>query len=158
MDRVSEAARTAAQLKLRLDRSGGAVAQTSRELVARLALQLHLVQQGLADALMGAPIDVLLMAEPALDGSADAQASAAWCARLTTMYRQWASRRHMQLQEFAPLKGSGSVVLQVSGFGAFRTLEPEAGLHILEDADEDARRTVARMRAVAGPWDEPRPA
>ncbi|MGH7124401.1 MAG: AAA family ATPase [Stellaceae bacterium] len=157
IDRVSEAARTAAHLKLRFDRSGTATAQTSRELVARLALQLHLVQQGVTDALLGAPVDILLIAEPALDGSADTQASVAWCARLTAMYRQWSSRRHMQLQEFGPSKGAGSTILQVSGFGAFRTLEPEAGLHILEEADEDGGRTVARVRSVAGPWEEPRP-
>ena len=158
MDRVREAARTAAHLKLRLDRSGTRTAQASRELVARLALQLHLVQQGIADALQGSPIDVLLMAEPALDGSADPPVSADWCGRLTAMYRQWATRRHMQIDEFAPSKRVGPTVLQVSGFGAFRTLEAEAGLHILEDTQDEGRRTVARVRAVAGPWEEPRPA
>jgi len=159
MDRVAEAARTAAHLKLRLDRSGKPAAQASRELVARLALQLHLVQQGLTDTLMGSPIDVLVLAEPALDGTVDAKANADWCARITRMYRQWASRRHMQLNDYAPPKGAGPTILQVSGFGAFRTLEGEVGLHVLEDTDlEGGRRTVARVRAVVGPLEEPRPA
>jgi ATP-dependent Clp protease ATP-binding subunit ClpC len=159
MDRVAEAARTAAHLKLRLDRSGSPAVQASRELVARLALQLHLVQQGLTDTLMGSPIDVLVLAEPALDGTADVKANVDWCARITRMFRQWASRRHMQLNDYPPPKGVGPTVLQVSGFGAFRTLEGEAGLHVLEETDlEGGRRTVARVRAVAGPLEEPRPA
>jgi len=159
MDRVGEAARTAAHLKLRLDRSATPAAHASRELVARLGLQLHLVQQGITDALQGSPIDVLLMVEPALDGAADSPASAEWCGRLTAMYRNWATRRHMQIDDFAPSRGAGPTVVQVSGFGAFRTLEAEVGLHILEDTDHDeGRRTVARVRAAAGPWEEPRPA
>src|SRR5262249_9535139 len=136
LDRVEEAARTVTHLKLRLDRSGTRPAQASRELVARLALQIHLVQHGIADALQNAPVDVVLMVEPALDGSADQRSNAAWCERITDMYRQWARRRHMQLEEFAP-KGKAPVILQVSGFGAHRTLAAEAGLHIFEDtADE----------------------
>src|SRR5262249_25871618 len=69
LDRVEEAARTVAHLKRRLDRSGTRPAQASRELVVRLALQINLVQQGIADALEDSPVDVLLMVEPALDGS-----------------------------------------------------------------------------------------
>src|SRR5438552_16471704 len=60
MDRVAEAARTAGHLKLRLDRSSASAAHASRAPVARLALQLHLVQQGLTDALQGSPVDILL--------------------------------------------------------------------------------------------------
>jgi hypothetical protein len=45
----------------------------------------------------------------------------------------------------------------VSGFGAFRTLEQEAGLHVLEAPDvEDGRRVVARVRTAAGPWQDPK--
>ncbi len=157
MDRVGEAARTAERLKLRLDSSGSQTGRGSRELIARLALQLHLVQQGLADAMVGAPIDVLLTAEPVLDAAADVDAHAAWSLRLVQMYRQWAVRRRMQLDECAPTKGAGPTVLKVSGFGAFRTLEQEAGLHVLEDPDvEDGRRVVARVRTAAGPWQDPK--
>ena len=157
IDRVGEAARTAERLKLRLDASAGQTARGSRELIARLALQLHLVQHGLADVIVGAPIDVLLMVEPALDAAADVAAQAAWCQRLTHMYRQWAERRRMQLYECAPPKGPGPTILKVGGFGAFRTLEGEAGLHVLEDPDlEQGGRTVARLRVAAGPWQEPK--
>jgi len=157
MDRVGEAARTAERLKRRLDASGSQAARGSRELIARLALQLHLVGHGLGDAMIGAPIDVLLTAEPALDAAADVEAHAAWCRRLIRMYSQWAARRRMQIDECAPPSGPGPTVLKVSGFGAFRTLENEAGLHVLEDPDlEDGRRTAARVRIAAGPWQEPK--
>jgi len=65
----------------------------------------------------------------------------------------------MQLDECPPPKGVGPTLLKVGGFGAFRTLENEAGLHILEDADvEDGRRIVVRVRTAAGPWQEPKSA
>lgn len=159
MDRVAEAARTAERLKRRLDASGAETARTSRELIARLALQLHLVQQGQADAMEDAAIDVLLIAEPVLDAGADIAGSADWCRQIQQMYRQWAERRRMQIDEYLPPRGVGPAILRVSGFGAFRTLENEAGLHVLEDsAVEEGRRVVTRVRTAAGPWQEPKSA
>ena len=157
MDRVGEAARTAERLKLRLEASGTRTAQTSRELISRLALQLHLLEQGFVDALQDAPIDALAMAEPVLDGAVDPKAQADWCARLIEMYRLWAERRHMQLDVHAPpAKGAGPLVLQVSGFGAYRTLASEVGLHVLEGADHDSGpRTIARVKVAPGLWQEP---
>jgi ATP-dependent Clp protease ATP-binding subunit ClpC len=158
MDRIGEAAGTAERLMRRFEASGTRTAQISRELIGRVALQLHLVQQGLADAIEGAPVDALVTVEPALDGAADAAAQAAWCERLLGMYRQWAKRRHLQLSEHAP-PGRGSAILQIAGFGAFRTLNEEAGLHILDDPElEEGRRTVARVKAAPGPLEEPAPA
>jgi len=98
------------------------------------------------------------MVEPALDGASDLLSDANWCERLTDMYRQWARRRHMQLQEFTPAKGKAPTLLQVTGFGACRTLVAEAGLHIFEEIGEkEGQRTVARVRAAPGPVAEPRP-
>lgn len=156
--RVREMAHTAERLKLRLDGGGGGGAYISRQLVARLALQLHLVQEGLRDTLGDAPVDALLIVEGALDAAIDAEAQRAWCARLFAMYRNWAKRRHMQLAEVAAPKRGGEPILEVSGFGAFRTLAGEAGLHILDDSDlGEGRRVVARVKVAAGPWEEPKP-
>src|SRR5262249_44362076 len=122
-----------------------------------LALQLYLVKQGLTDTRLGAPVDAVLVVEPALDGAADVSAKAAWCGQLMQMYRGWATRRHMQLDEHSPPKGGGPTILQIGGFGAFHTLVGEAGLHVLEEPElEDGRRTAARVRVVAGPWVEPK--
>jgi ATP-dependent Clp protease ATP-binding subunit ClpC len=144
-DRVAEAARTAERLVQRYtaarDRN-----RSSRELAGRLALQLLNVRAGMSDFLGDAPIDVLLAVEPALDmGASNAEA---WCRRLTDMYRGWSARRHMQLRELA---GDRSVILAVTGFGAFRTLAGESGLHLLEnESPHETARVVARVTAVAG--------
>ena len=109
---------------------------------------------------LDSPIDVLLSVEPALESQAeDSGQAAAWSGEVLAMYRRWAERRRMQLQEHAPRRGQGSVILQVSGFGAFRTLQPEAGLHLLEGPEsESGRRTVARVRTAPGLLEEPRAA
>ena len=156
IDRLEEAARTAERLKLRLDSSTTRPGSASRELVARLALQLHLVEQGMVDLLSSAPIDVLLAVEPVLDGAADAAAQALWCQRVAQMYRHWAERRHMQLDEHGAAKKAEPPILQVAGFGAFRTIAGEIGLHVLEPV-EGGQRFIARVKAVAGPWEEPKP-
>jgi len=158
-DRIAEATRTADNLKARLESIRHAEERTSRDLVARVALQLYLVREGLEDAMRGAPIDVLLSVEPALEVGGDNAAHEAWCARIFGMYRQWAARRHMQFQEVDPPEPGRPAILQICGFGAFRVIEGEAGLHVLELPEaEGGRRVVARVRTAAGPWEEPGPA
>ena len=57
----------------------------------------------------------------------------------------------MQMHEIKGPAPSDTVILQIAGFGAFRTLAGEAGLHILESDERDAdRRIVARVAVVAG--------
>jgi ATP-dependent Clp protease ATP-binding subunit ClpC len=60
----------------------------------------------------------------------------------------------MQIDAHAPARGRGPSILQIAGFGAFRTLEAEAGLHVLDS--EGGQRIVARVKIAAGPWQEPR--
>ncbi len=157
VDRVEEAGRTVERLLARLEPRAGQSGSASRELVARCGLQLYLVEQGIADALAGAPVEALLSAEPVFDQASDPDAQAAWCARIVRMYRLWADRRHMQFAEIA--QPGGPPILQVAGFGAFRTLENEAGLHILERAGAGTgRRMTVRVKVAAGPVREPKPA
>jgi ATP-dependent Clp protease ATP-binding subunit ClpC len=150
MDRVQAAANTAASLRGRLARGGTAKAQYSRELIQRLALQLHVVKLGLQDALEGAPIEVALLIEPALDASGEAAATRKWCAQLGGMYRGWAEARNMQLSELSNLADKSLPILAISGFGAHRLLLPEVGLHVLEQG-EDGGRATARVRLVVAP-------
>ncbi len=149
-DRIAEGARTAERLFQRYSPASEPTARASRELAGRLALQLHNLEQGIADLAAEAPIDVLLRVGPALDvGDGDA---APWCRRLTDMYRGWAAKRRMQIKEIPADDGKPMPILLVTGFGAFRTLKPEAGLHVLEeDAPDGARRIVARVTIVGGP-------
>src|SRR5262249_55601183 len=72
-----------------------------------------------------------------------------WRARLLEMYRSWARKRRMQLQPIGGERG----MLVVSGFGAYRTLNAEAGLHVFEsDAPvEGTARVTCRVRVIAVP-------
>lgn len=148
-DRIGEASRTAERLFQRYD-AAGERERASRELAGRLALQLHNLRQGMDDFLSEAPVDVLLHVDPALEGDA-----AAWCARLTDMYRQWAIKRRMRIDELAGRGRKGPPILLITGFGAFRTLRPEGGLHVLEDAQrpEAIQRLAARVTVLSGPPD-----
>jgi ATP-dependent Clp protease ATP-binding subunit ClpC len=80
----------------------------------------------------------------------DSPSLAEWVERVGAMYAAWAKRRRMQV---AHATGKdGRPLLVVSGFGAYRTLRAEAGLHILEDTSVGAEhRDVARVRVVGGP-------
>ena len=68
MDRVQAAAGTADVAARRgSPRGRERTGKSSRELVARLALQLHLIKEGIRDVLETAPIEVALLVEPALE-------------------------------------------------------------------------------------------
>jgi ATP-dependent Clp protease ATP-binding subunit ClpC len=145
MDRVKAACGTAHSLSDRHARGlNGRTGQFSRELAARFALQLLLVEHGLRDALGDAPIEALLVVEPAMESGGDAAETRRWCDRILAMYRGWAAQRRMQLTT-RELRGGDALI--VTGFGAHSVLEREAGLHVLESGE--SRRCVARVRVVA---------
>ncbi len=154
MDRVKAAASTAQSLRARLAKGTERQGKSSRELIQRLALQLHLIKEGMRDVFDSAPIEVVLMVEPALERLGDGEAAEDWCAQLHNMYRGWASNRHMQLAEVAGERGQALPLLLISGFGAHRLLEREAGLHVLEISDDDGggpSRATARVRLAVAP-------
>jgi ATP-dependent Clp protease ATP-binding subunit ClpC len=155
IDRVKAAIGTARGLDTRLERSEKPGGRYSRDLVSRLAVQLYLIQHGIDDVLLNAPVEIVLAVQPAL-GSGSSDASARWSERLLDMYRQWAARRHLQWDELAGTSTS-PVLVTLSGFGAARILERESGLHIMdyEDDHEATARTVARVTVAATPDDLP---
>jgi hypothetical protein len=156
MDRVQAAAKTADSLRNRLTKGSGRPGLYSRQLVARVALQLHLVKLGIKDAVEGAPVEIALLIEPALDGSGETQAARQWCARLAGMYRAWADNRHMQLSEISNAADKALPILVISGFGAHRLMTAEVGLHVLEHGDEG--RVTSRVRLVVPPLGDMAPA
>jgi ATP-dependent Clp protease ATP-binding subunit ClpC len=152
IDRVRAATETAHSLKARLDKGAERAGKSSRELISRTALQLHLIGEGVRDVEEGAPVEVVLAVEAAFDRPGEAAASVAWCKRLADMYRAWADKRHMQLTEIAEGAEPGGVpLLLISGFGAVRALKREAGLHVL---DADDARATARVRIAVAPLEE----
>ncbi len=153
MDRVKAAAATAEGLRIRLARSTDRAGKHSRELVARLALQLHLVKEGMRDVMETAPIEVAVVVEPAFERTGDGEVTRRWCGELHGMYRAWAGNRHMQQAEVAGGGPRELPWLLISGFGAHRLLMQEVGLHILELLDEgkSASRAAARVRLAVAP-------
>jgi ATP-dependent Clp protease ATP-binding subunit ClpC len=149
MDRVKAAVETAQALRVRLAR-GVRGDHYSPELIGRLALQLHLVREGIKDAIEGAPVEVALTIEPVFERGDDRQAAAAWGRQLAAMYRAWADKRRMHLAE-QPMGGSDMPVLVISGFGAHRQLARESGLHSWEASEGASARVTVRVVVAAVP-------
>jgi ATP-dependent Clp protease ATP-binding subunit ClpC len=146
MDRIEVATETATSLQSRLARQTGAPGKSIRDLVARLAMQIHLVNEGLKDLDEKAPVEVALIVEPAFVSDADeSEAAAAWCAELGAMYRAWARNRNMNATEIDAIPGVAETALIVAGFGAHRALAREAGLHILEKSEGGGSRLTAQV-------------
>jgi ATP-dependent Clp protease ATP-binding subunit ClpC len=150
MDRVKAATESANALRGRVARYSRSPRRYSAELSGRFALQLHLIREGIKDALDDAPVELALVVEPVFDGAGDRQATLAWCRRLTSMYRAWAAKRRMHVAE-APGASRDAPVLIVSGFGAYRILSPEGGLHVFEPFEGAAGRVTARVRLAVVP-------
>jgi hypothetical protein len=153
MDRARAAVATAHSLHERLTRGTGGPGRYSRQLVSRLSLQLFLCEQGMADALSNAPIEVVLAIQPAMDAGSDAQASRTWCQQLSGMFAGWARKRHIKYTAVADGDAGDTPFHVVSGFGAWTTLAAEAGMHVLESDEATARsgRAVARVRVAPMP-------
>lgn len=157
MDRLAVAAETAASLRARLARPRGAPGKAGRDAMARLAVQVRVVQEGLRDLDEDAPVEVALAVEPALDGRSSGGALVdAWRNELNAMYAAWCRRRSMLHAEVAVNAGTLPLVHVVSGFGAHRALMGEAGLHLFEHVDEGGAsvRLAARVLVVVTPADE----
>jgi ATP-dependent Clp protease ATP-binding subunit ClpC len=152
MDRVKLATETANGLKGRVARYSRSPRRFSAELSARLALQLHLVRHGIKDAFDNAPIELALTIEPVFDGAGDRQATLAWCRKLAAMYRGWAGKRRMHIGDVSATgRDKDMPILLISGFGAYRILTPEAGLHVFEPFEGSGNRVTARVRLAAVP-------
>ena len=130
MDRVRAAAGTAEALRARLAKAPLRSGKSSKELIARLALQLHLTGEEIKDVFDAAPIEAALAVEPALDGGAESGDTLQWCQQLLAMYRGWSGARNMQISE-VPGTVKAAPVLLITGFGAYRALAQETGLHVL---------------------------
>ena len=99
MDRVRAAAGTAEALRARLAKAPSRGGKSSKELIARLALQLHLTGEGIKDAFEEAPVETAITVETALDGGAENGDALDWRRQLLDMYRGWAAARNMQISE-----------------------------------------------------------
>ncbi|MEQ1754119.1 MAG: AAA family ATPase [Micropepsaceae bacterium] len=151
LDRVKAAAKTADALRERLEKSRDKAGRYSPQLMGRLARQMLNTRAGSIDAVVNAPVEAVLKVEIALEGGGTGgDAAKEWCDRISNMYRGWAAKRVMQINEYTL---EGATYFAVSGFGAYRTLIEEIGLHVLETGEEEGgtSRCVARVRVAPSP-------
>ncbi len=148
MDRVKAATETADALRGRLARYARSSRPYSAELSGRLALQLHLIKEGIKDAFEDAPIELALVDRAGLRR----HRRSAGDDRLVPQPRVDVSRlgrkaphacRRIAGRRQGPTSHRSSLV---SGFGAHRILSPEAGLHVFEPSEGAAGRVTARVR------------
>jgi ATP-dependent Clp protease ATP-binding subunit ClpC len=152
MDRLEVAADTATSMLGRLRNNPPKDAGKLRPLIGRCALQAHLLASGLEDLRIGAPVDAALLIEPAFQPSTEeAERVQAWRRVVEGMYAAWADARNMKSQRLDGVPIAGSSVLVVSGFGAYRTLGAEQGLHVLEGDDLGSTRIAVRALVVEPP-------
>jgi len=148
-DRIESALAGAARMRERL-RGGG-----DRTLAARLAQLLFLLEIAIDDLAQGSPQDAIVSLS-ASDGELARHAADTrhWWQRLLGMYLAWAERRGMQVEIVEQDAKRCRARLSISGFGAFRLLGEEAGMHVLEfDDGRGATQRLSMQVAVepAGP-------
>ena len=159
MDRIETGAETAGSILTRLATARAEGRAVPQKLVGRLAQQLYLVENACAGLADGQPADTFLAVEARTDDDVDQTSVDGFADELVQMYRRWAQKRGMSfevLDEQRPEGGPYQALLSVSGFGAFRILQPEDGLHVHELPDDGrlTRRCRVRVGVVAQP-DEP---
>ncbi|NZA25203.1 AAA family ATPase [Luteimonas sp. SJ-92] len=130
-DRIESALGGAARMLERLRRGADGTLST------RLAQLLFLLEIAIEDLAQGRPQDAELVLS-ANDAELSRRASEIrqWWQRLLGMYLSWGERRGMQIEVVEQDARGCRARLGVSGFGAFRLLAAETGLHVLEASDE----------------------
>jgi len=149
---LASARRVLERLATGRDRRGAARAAYP-EVVRPLAQQLYLLEAATQTLALGRPRDAFLSVEALADGPLQPPAEA-FARRVAEMYRAWAARRRMRLEELEELGGAASWrwTAAISGYGAFLLLEPEAGWHVLElDESGETRRQRVRVRIAPQP-------
>ena len=155
MDRIEAGLETAGSLIRRLDARHRARSHYPRELVQRLAQQLHLLDAACRTLAEGLPRDAYLLVRGSRDSGTDVARADAFAARVGRMYLDWARKRRMKLDVLDETAGSADVpysaLFAVSGFGAYTILRPESGLHVLESPNDSKLFNRVKARVVVAP-------
>ena len=156
MDRIEAGSRSARSLMARLDGEGASQRQVwPRNMVARLAQQMLLLEAAAEEALSTGPRDAFIYVQAGPDGP-DRGEEQEFARRIAAMYESWARQRGMRIAVLKPSTrhAADTVWLAVSGFSSFVSLAPEDGLHVLEwgsNAEGGVRRVSVRVRVLAQP-------
>ena len=156
MDRVESGARSSASLLARLDGEGSAQREAwPRNMVARLAQQMVLLEAAADEAMTTGPREAFLYVQAGPEGP-DRTGERDFAHRIAAMYEGWARQRGMRVSVLKPTPrhSSDAVWLAVSGFASYVTLAPEDGLHVLEwgsNAEGGVKRVSVRVRVLPQP-------
>jgi len=157
LDRIENAARAAASLLERIEGHPKSPRESyPRDVVRRLAQQCHLLEAASREALTDGPRDAFVAVEPMLDDTSPAVPARAFADRLAAMYAAWARARGMRFAQLETPDGSAEPrhLLAIAGFAAYALLQPEEGLHVLEEDEPGGRvvrRTTVRVRVLPQP-------
>lgn len=158
LDRIENGVRAATSLIERLEGSRRTPRESyPRDVVRRLAQQLHLLGAAAEEALVTGPRDAFVAVEPQLEDHAQPGPAGDFARRLAAMYEGWARARGMRLavlESPGAAEGEPRHVLAIAGFAAYALLAAEDGLHVLEwedPAGRAPRRVTARVRVVPQP-------
>jgi ATP-dependent Clp protease ATP-binding subunit ClpC len=156
MDRIESGLRSARSLLARLDSESGRARQVwPRNMVARLAQQMLLLEAAADEALSTGPRDAFVYVQAGPDGP-DPAGERDFAGRVAAMYESWARQRGMRIAVLKPPSrhDSDTVWLAVSGFSSYVVLAPEDGLHVLEwgsNAEGGVKRASVRVRVLPQP-------
>ncbi len=135
LDRLQAATRTAERLAVRLRRSVRDDGRANPKLVGLLAGRLYVLDRALAGIAASAPTDVFVHLRTSGPHRGTRPETEPFAALLVEMYEGWAARCGMQAQRLdAP---ENEHLLAISGLGCGEILAAEAGLHVLEQVDEE---------------------
>jgi ATP-dependent Clp protease ATP-binding subunit ClpC len=153
IDRLEAGLRTAESLLKRLLRSERVNSGASPHLDQLLAQRLYLLEAALQDLERGTPRDAFVLVAP-MSGNRE---EIRFASKLADMYRSWARRRGMHLDELPDMANGSSTLFAISGFGAYAILRPEAGMHLLEvpDKKRSFERHSAKVLVVPQPEEPP---
>ncbi len=156
-DRIESALETAQRLDERLARDGA-----NPTFFARHAQLLWLLDHAIAALEDREPQDaIFVVAASASDLKRDAAQTRLWWQQMLAMYIAWAERRNMRIETLEQHAEHCRARFAVSGFGAYRLLAAEHGLHTLEqeatDIDGGTQRYSVSMRVAQDPPGRARP-
>jgi ATP-dependent Clp protease ATP-binding subunit ClpC len=156
-DRIESALDTAQRLDERLARDGA-----DATFVARQAQLLWLLAHAITAVEDREPQDaVVAIVAGTTDFKRDPARTRLWWQQVLGMYMAWAERRNMRIESLEQDAERGYARFAASGFGAFRLLSAEHGLHTLEqdaaDADAGTQRFSVSVRVATDPPGRARP-
>lgn len=159
MDRIESGCKSAESIMQRLKRKCPSKSlRYHPNLVRRLAEQLYLLETALQDFSESTPSDAFILLETKFEMGKDPQQTSRVYSLLLQMYQNWGKCRRMNMQVIAndcDDAGQCRGILAVSGFGAYRILQPESGLHVFElpENNNQFERVTAMISVVAQPFE-----